>query len=224
MFPVRNVPAVLLLLATGLALPARAATDAPLLTPPPLVSAIEDPPATPTHREDNTSPSAGLEGIRATPPASTGRRVFSEVLGGGLGGGAGLLVGVLTSLVLEPSLRRCNGDVCTTDKTPMVGLSLLGLSLGTATGVYVAGHWMDGRGSAVPTYAGALIGGATSTALYIAGVGKQDADAGRVTMLLSLPLAAAIASFEWSSARAPHVMPSVTLGPDGGAVGLSGSF
>ena len=109
---------------------------------------------------------------------------------------------------------------------------VVGTMLGAATGVYLSGTWMDGRGGALPTFAGALVGGAASTGLYAAGMGRDDPS---TLFLLALPLAGAITAFEVSSAlrpprpRAarldgPHLVPTVGVTPDGGTLGLAGRF
>ncbi len=156
-------------------------------------------------------------------------RVAGETLGGALIGGSGLALGLLGGVLLSDAVT-CGFDDCRTGQHLTAGTSALGLGLGAASGVYLAGSLMDARGRLLPTMLGGLIG--AGAPLAVIGLTGTKLEGAPLVVGLALPVVGAILGYELSEpgpaprygARQPLLLPLVGWAPGGGAIGLAGRF
>lgn len=209
--PMRLVTLLLLLTAPASAL-AQASSDAPRdATPAPLTRAASEP----THE------------MRAP----IGCRISGETIGGALVGSSGLALGFLGGFLLADSVS-CGFDDCNPGRRLTLGVGAVGLGLGAASGVYLAGALMNARGRYLPTLLGGLAG--AGVPLAVSGLTGADVESAPILIsFLALPVAGAILGYELSnplsrqrsvSTASTAVLPTVALTPGGGALGLAGRF
>ncbi len=158
-----------------------------------------------------------------------GGRISGETLGGALVGSSGLAVGFLGGFLLADSVS-CGIDDCNQGRRIAVGLGAVGLGLGAASGVYLAGSLMDARGRYLPTLLGGLAG--AGLPLAVSAITGADVESAPILVsFLALPVVGSILGYELSNplsrrtaSPSAGVLPTVALTPDGGALGLVGRF
>lgn len=219
----------------GLAQPSDApAPPAPVeleeLTPPPLVSAPEEP-------EAPARPTAALFPRRREPepphgPGLVVGRVMLELLAGAVSGAGIGAVSVLAGASLISN--ACNNDDSLDCIVPLVMVGGAGALLGVPLGVTGAGKVLHGRGQFWPT----LIGTVAGAGAGLVGGLASGSDAMLIVGLSAGPLVGAILGYElshlvtWfpgvkrSNAQAGvSIVPSLAALPKGGVLGgLSGRF
>jgi hypothetical protein len=164
-------------------------------------------------------------------------RVLLEVLFGSIGGATAGLGGFIGGFGASSSCSPLEPCSSTGDEIVINTLVVSSLMAGSALGVYAAGRLMKGRGSFLPTIAGAAIGATVAGAALATG----ETAAG-VLLLLSAPLTGAIIGYEVSNALAEaeaepavgalrpgagslEVLPVIAVTPAGGLLGgLAGRF
>jgi len=219
---------LLVALAPGAVL-AQAAAPEPLLAPPPLVNAPEEPAFTPG------LPPVEAEVVRpqARPYSLSPGRLTVEVLGGAGGGVVATLASLIVMNTLHVDSLSCRGDFC--DGRLMGVLAIAGCGVGSTAAVYASGALMGGQGRFLPTMLSGLAMGGVASGLYYAGIGES---AEVVIPIMALPMLSSIVAYEasaaWGSsqprtleaARAEAVTwaPALSLTPRGGTLGLTGRF
>jgi hypothetical protein len=207
-----------------------APAEAEALTPPPLVSAPQEP--------GDAPPPAALfpRRLEPTPPRGPGLlagRLMLELLAGAVGGAgigaAGVLVGA--SLISN----ACNNDDSLDCIVPLVMVGGAGALLGVPLGVYGAGNLLQGRGQFWP----ALIGTVAGAGAGLVGGLASGNDAALIIGLSAGPVLGAILGYELSHSvswipgvKRPgrtqahlSVLPSLAAVPGGGVLGgLTGRF
>jgi hypothetical protein len=163
--------------------------------------------------------------------APIGCRISGETLGGALVGSSGLALGFLGGFLLADSVS-CGFDDCNQGRRITLGVGAVGLGLGAASGVYLAGALMNARGRYLPTLLGGLAG--AGVPLAVSGITGADVESAPILIsFLALPVAGAILGYELSnplsrqqpvSASSTAVLPTVALAPGGGSLGLAGRF
>ncbi|NMO16959.1 hypothetical protein HPC49_31540 [Pyxidicoccus fallax] len=157
-------------------------------------------------------------------------RITSETVGAVLAGSSGVALGFLGGIILSDGMT-CGFDDCRTGQRLTAGTSALGLGLGAATGVYLAGSLMDGHGRLLPTFLGGLVG--AGAPLAVIGLTGTKLEGAPLIVGLALPIVGSILGYELSdpgpAARqarrdGPLLLPTVGLAPGGGAFGLAGRF
>lgn len=216
-----NRPILLTLLLPALAL-AQPADDAPRMPEP--VTATQQRPAA-----GRPSPASPRMHPSQDAPFPLGARLVGETVGGALMGASGLAVTFLGGVLVSDRVS-CGYSECRSGRNLSLISASIGMGLGAASGVYLGGSLMDARGGFLPT----LLGGLVGTAAPLAVVALSDEASWAVlTATFAVPVASSILAFELSHGayerrrqqERPIVMvPTVSLAPGGGALGLAGRF
>ncbi|CAM4501346.1 MULTISPECIES: hypothetical protein [Myxococcus] len=216
-----NRPILLTLLLPALAL-AQPTDDAPRMPGP--VTATQQRPAV-----GRPSPAAPRIHPSQDAPFPLGARLVGETVGGALIGASGLAVTFLGGVLVSDQVS-CGYSECRSGRNLSLISASIGMGLGAASGVYLGGSLMDARGGFLPT----LLGGLVGTAAPLAVVALSDEASWAVlTATFAVPVATSILAFELSHGayerrrqqERPVVMvPTVSLAPGGGALGLAGRF
>ncbi|AEI65208.1 hypothetical protein LILAB_16525 [Corallococcus macrosporus] len=162
-------------------------------------------------------------------PFPLGARLVGESVGGALIGATGLAVAFLGGVLVTDQVS-CGYSECRKGRSVSLLSASIGMGLGAASGVYLGGSLMDARGGLLPT----LLGGLAGTAAPLALVALSDGDVswGALTATFAVPVATSILAFELSHGadqrrrreERPVMVPTVSLAPGGGALGLTGRF
>ncbi|WP_216620493.1 MULTISPECIES: hypothetical protein [Myxococcus] len=216
-----NRPILLTLLLPALAL-AQPADDAPRMPEP--VTATQQ-----RHAVGRPSPASPRMHPSQDAPFPLGARLVGETVGGALMGASGLAVTFLGGVLVSDRVS-CGYSECRSGRNLSLISASIGMGLGAASGVYLGGSLMDARGGFLPT----LLGGLVGTAAPLAVVALSDEASWAVlTTTFAVPVATSILAFELSHGayerrrqqERPIVMvPTVSLAPGGGALGLAGRF
>ncbi|MFP2961916.1 hypothetical protein ACLEPN_30045 [Myxococcus sp. 1LA] len=158
-----------------------------------------------------------------------GARLVGESVGGALIGASGLALAFLGGVLVTDQVS-CGYSECRSGRNLSLISASIGMGLGAASGVYLGGSLMDARGGFLPT----LLGGLAGTAAPLALVALSDGDVswGALTATFAVPVATSILAFELSHGayqrrrqqERPVMVPTVSLAPGGGAMGLAGRF
>jgi hypothetical protein len=207
------------------------------VSPPPLLPAPDAPaqeeptPVEPTDEPEGEIIPPAKNATRGS-GATASSRVPVGILLGTVGGALGSLPGLLI-VSDELCLDSCSGD--SGGLWAGFGLALGGLFLGTAFTITQVGYWMDGQGRFGLTLLGVVMGSLTGVLVGVA-VAAGAGAAGAIPMLLGPAVGGAIAyEISDSSARSEAadadgpepriILPMMTVSPRGGIIGgLVGTF
>jgi hypothetical protein len=204
------------------------------MAPPPLV-------ATPDEVEPEAAP-ASEEEDAPQPPESRGGAgpVVGRFLLGSLSGLLGTFMGGIAGAVMGGGAENCQivqDGGGTTGDCVLGGVgALLGISTGSALGVYSTGNLLHGRGRFLHTFLGGAAGVISGLLLAVALPTAPDDSPRNALLVLGMPTLGSLVGYELShqfsgpslqlqTAPAPSVVPALGLTPRGGFVGgLSGRF
>lgn len=219
-----NRPLLLALLLPALAL-AQPTDDAPRRPEP--VTSTQPKPAT-GHPTPTPRPVPRMHPSQEA-PFPLGARLVGETVGGALIGASGLAMTFLGGVLVADRVS-CGYSECRSGRNLSLISASIGMGLGAASGVYLGGSLMDARGGFLPT----LLGGLAGTAAPLAVVALSDEASWAVlTAAFAVPVATSILAFELShgaderrrqQGRPVVMVPTVSLAPGGGALGLAGRF
>ncbi|WP_434347763.1 hypothetical protein ACN6A1_07145 [Myxococcus virescens] len=221
-----NRPILLTLLLPALAL-AQPMDDAPRMPEP--VTATQQRPAVGRPSPASRPPASPRMHPPQDAPFPLGARLVGETVGGALIGASGLAVTFLGGVLVSDQVS-CGYSECRSGRNLSLISASIGMGLGAASGVYLGGSLMDARGGFLPT----LLGGLVGTAAPLAVVALSDEASWAVlTATFAVPVATSILAFELSHGayerrrQQEHpvvLVPTVSLAPGGGALGLAGRF
>ncbi|WP_216611848.1 hypothetical protein [Myxococcus xanthus] len=216
-----NRPFLLTLLLPALAL-AQPTDEAPRMSEP--VTATQQRPSV-----GRPSPASPRRHPSQDAPFPLGARLVGETVGGALIGASGLAVTFLGGVLVSDRVS-CGYSECRSGRNLSLISASIGMGLGAASGVYLGGSLMDARGGLLPTLLGGLVG--TAAPLVVVAL-SDEASWAVLAATFAVPVATSILAFELSHGayerrrqqQRPVVMvPTVSLAPGGGALGLAGRF
>ncbi|QDE70824.1 hypothetical protein BHS09_29755 [Myxococcus xanthus] len=162
-------------------------------------------------------------------PFPLGARLVGETVGGALIGASSLAVTFLGGVLVSDRVS-CGYSECRSGRNLSLISASIGMGLGAASGVYLGGSLMDARGGFLPTLLGGLVG--TAAPLTVVAL-SDEASWAVLTATFAVPVATSILAFELSHGayerrrqqeRPVEMVPTVSLAPGGGALGLAGRF